>query len=336
MPYAQNHYPFENQELFEQNFPADFIAEGLDQTRGWFYTLTVLAAALFDKPAFNNVIVNGILLAEDGAKMSKRLRNYPDPLNVIEQYGADAVRLYMMHSPAVKADDLRFKESGVELVLRQILIPLWNAYSFFITYARLYKWKPAATFSQTDSRDRPLGTLSAAQADPRGGARDGRVRFEPRGRAVHRHDRNLTNWYIRRSRRRFWEDDNITDRNHAFETLYQVLLQLTQIIAPFVPFISDAIYRNLRTPDMPESVHLCDYPKYHHDIRDVHLEQAMDAVMQTVSLGHSLRKENKIKVRQPLSQAHIATDDPNLADLLKEQQGLIADELNVKQVNFSA
>ena len=128
--------------FLKQNFPADFIGEGLDQTRGWFYTLTVLPTALFNKPAFKNVIVNGIVLAADGTKMSKRLRNYPDPARCLHKYGADAVRLYMMHSPAVKADDLCFLEAGVELVLRQILIPFWNAYSFFITYARIYDWKP--------------------------------------------------------------------------------------------------------------------------------------------------------------------------------------------------
>ena len=151
MPYAQNHYPFENQKLFENNFPADFIGEGIDQTRGWFYTLHVLSNALFDKPAFKNVIVNGILLAEDGAKMSKRLRNYPDPVQVIHKYGADAVRLYMLDSPAVRGDDLWFAEKGVELILRQVILPFWNAYSFFVTYARIYNWEPKKTFSKPDA-----------------------------------------------------------------------------------------------------------------------------------------------------------------------------------------
>ena len=151
MPYAQNHYPFEGRELFSKGFPADFIGEGLDQTRGWFYTLHILATALFNKPAFKNVVVNGIILAADGNKMSKRLKNYPDPSIVVHKYGADAVRLYMMHSPAVRADDLRFQEAGVELVLRQILIPFWNAYSFFITYARIYNWKPRDHFAKPDA-----------------------------------------------------------------------------------------------------------------------------------------------------------------------------------------
>jgi isoleucyl-tRNA synthetase len=151
MPYAQNHYPFENQKLFEEIFPADFIAEGIDQTRAWFYTLIILSVALFDKPAFKNVIANGIVLAADGAKMSKRLRNYPDPMVVVQKYGADAIRLYMMHSGAVRAEDLRFVESGVELVLRQILIPLWHSYSFFITYARIYNWEPKETYEKPDA-----------------------------------------------------------------------------------------------------------------------------------------------------------------------------------------
>jgi isoleucyl-tRNA synthetase len=142
MPYAQNHYPFENKEVFERNFPAAFIAEGIDQTRGWFYTLTVLASALFDKPAFRNVIVNGLVLADDGKKMSKRLKNYPEPEAVIDQYGADALRLYLKNTGVVRGENMRFVEDGVKDVLRSILLPLWNAYSFFVTYANVDGWQP--------------------------------------------------------------------------------------------------------------------------------------------------------------------------------------------------
>lgn len=334
MPYAQNHYPFEQQELFEQNFPADFIAEGVDQTRGWFYTLTVLSAALFNKPAFKNVIVNGILLAADGSKMSKRLKNYPDPVEVIHKYGADAVRLYMMHSPAVRADDLCFSEAGVELVLRQILIPWWNAYSFFITYARIYNWKPLKAKAKPDAViDRwMLSLLNKLIHQVEEGMDDFDLSraVEPFVGFVDQ----LTNWYIRRCRRRFWEEDATRDRDQAFATLYQVLLNLTQIAAPFVPFISDAIYQNLRTADMPESVHLCDYPAYHVDSRDKELEDAMEAVQMAVSLGHALRKENKLKVRQPLAVAHLASSDPRILHFLQDQQHLIAEELNVKKVEF--
>ena len=143
MPYAQLHYPFENKEKFENNFPAEFIAEGLDQTRGWFYTLHVLSNALFEKPAFKNCIVNGIVLAEDGQKMSKKLSNYPDPNLILENYGADALRFYLMNSPVVKADDMRFSEKGVSDVVRNLILPIWNSYSFFVTYANIDKWEPA-------------------------------------------------------------------------------------------------------------------------------------------------------------------------------------------------
>lgn len=336
MPYAQNHYPFENSDLFKHTFPADFIAEGLDQTRGWFYTLTVLSAALFDKPAFKNVIVNGIVLAADGAKMSKRLRNYPDPLTVIHKFGADAIRLYMMHSPAVRADDLCFTEHGVELVLRQILIPWWNAYSFFITYARIYQWKPTeALLAKKPAAviDRWMLSLLNKlihQVELGMDAYDLSLAVEPFVNFIDQ----LTNWYIRRSRRRFWDDKASQDRDEAFATLYQVLLELTKIAAPFVPFLSETIYRNMRTPEMPESVHLCDYPKYHQERRDEALEDAMEAVQTTTSLGHSLRKEHKLKVRQPLQTAHIASGDPRILHFLKDQQHLIADELNVKNVTF--
>lgn len=335
MPYAQNHYPFESRDLFANGFPADFIGEGLDQTRGWFYTLHILSTALFQKPAFKNVVVNGILLAADGAKMSKRLRNYPDPSIVVQKYGADAVRLYMMHSPAVTAEDLRFQEAGVELVLRQILIPLWNAYSFFVTYARIYQWKPSdKPYEKPDSAiDRWILSLCQHLVKRVEEGMDGYDLSQAVEPFVGFVDQ-LTNWYIRRCRRRFWEEEDTTDRQQAFATLYQILLNLTKIAAPFIPFLSEAIYQNLRTPAMPESVHLCLYPAYHAEWRDENLEAEMEAVQSTVSLGHALRKEHKLKVRQPLPAAHIASNDERILHFLKDQQHLIAEELNVKNVNF--
>lgn len=334
MPYAQNHYPFEKKEFTEKNFPADFIAEGLDQTRGWFYTLTVLGAALFDQPAFKNVIVNGILLAEDGAKMSKRLRNYPDPEEVLNKYGADAVRLYLLHSPAVRADDLRFSERGVELVLRKILIPWWNAYVFFITYARIYDFKPDRIVEQPEATiDRwMLSKLHQLISDVEKGMDiyDLSLAVEPFVGFID----EVTNWYIRRSRRRFWSEEESTDRYQAFYTLYTVLFELSKVAASFVPFISDVMYRNLSPEGMPPSVHLCDFPAYNPKIRDESLEEEMALVQTTVSLGHSLRKEHKLKVRQPLPVVHIASSDPKVLDFLRHQQHLIADELNVKAVSF--
>ena len=334
MPYAQNHYPFENKQPFENSFPADFIAEGLDQTRGWFYTLTVLAAALFDKPAFKNVIVNGIILAEDGNKMSKRLKNYPDPEKVMNQFGADAVRLYMLNSSAVKGDDLRFSEKGVEHVVRQILIPFWNSFVFLSTYAKIYHWHPTKHRS-TFLIDRWIVSLTQKLITDVESAMDtydlARA-VEPFVGFVDQ----LTNWYIRRCRARFWASEDSEDRQGAFATLYTVLLQLSKIAAPFIPFLTEAIYQELKTKEMPESVHLCAFPVPDMALRDQDLEREMAAAQAAVSLGHALRKEYKLKVRQPLRKALLISSNEELLAALRNQQGLIAEELNVKSIEFHA
>jgi isoleucyl-tRNA synthetase len=334
MPYAQNHFPFENREATLSGFPADFIAEGLDQTRGWFYTLTVLAAALFQKPAFKNVIVNGIILAEDGNKMSKRLKNYPEPDLVINKYGADAVRLYLLHSPAVYAEDLRFSERGVELVLRQVLIPFWNSYIFLSTYTDICDWKPK-TIAKAPKQDIDRWILSLLQK-----------LIEETTRAMNSYHLSdavgpitefidqLTNWYIRRNRSRFWSDIASQDREEAFLTLYTVLVELSKITAPFIPFLSEAIYQKLRTIEDKTSVHLCDYPTVDSSYRDLELELEMAAVQSVVSSGHALRKEHKIKVRQPLAKAHVVSSNSAILSSLKRQEHLIAEELNVKQVIY--
>lgn len=335
MPYGQHHYPFENSETFERAFPADFIAEGLDQTRGWFYTLTVLSAALFEKPAFKNVVVNGLILAENGAKMSKRLKNYPDPAEVIGANGADAVRLYMLDSPAAKADDLCFTKKGVELELRQVLIPLWNAYTFFITYARIYNWRPEGKLDKPKAEiDRWILTSVeglVSQVEEGLDAYDLPRAVKPFVGFID----DLTNWYIRRSRRRFWAEEDTLDRREAFSTLYEVLLTLVKVAAPFIPFISETIYRNLRSESMVESVHLCDFPISRKDLRDEELEEAMIRVKAAVRLGHALRKEHKLKVRQPLAKAYVISPKEKALGYLKQHEHLIADELNVKEVVFS-
>ncbi len=337
MPYAQEHYPFENKDAVDRCFPADFIAEGLDQTRGWFYTLTVLAAALFDKPAFKNVIVNGIILAEDGQKMSKRLKNYPEPSFVINQYGADAVRLYLLSSPAVNADDLRFSERGVELVLRQVLIPFWNAFIFLSTYTKIYDWQPESESFRAPKAEIDRWILSLLQK---------LVKDVDQGMDNYQLNRavepfigfidQLTNWYIRRCRSRFWTEEATQDRREAFETLYTVLLTLTKISASFVPFISDAIYLQLKHKNAPESVHLCNFPSYEEIQRDETLEKEMGYAQEVVSLGHGLRKEHKIKVRQPLSKAYIISANAEILESLRAKEHLIADELNVKHIEFKS
>lgn len=336
MPYAQHHYPFEHQKETMERFPADFIAEGLDQTRGWFYTLIVLSSALFDKPAFTHAIVNGIVLAEDGQKMSKRLKNYPDPMDVIEKYGADAIRLYLLHSPVVQADDLKFSERGVETTLRQFLLPLWNSYFFLATYADIYKWHPGK--ESTKKKQAPIDRwiLSLTQK-----------LIEDVEQALDKYDlikavdpllafiEQLTNWYIRRSRERFWSDIASEDRKEAFETLYETLMTLIKVAAPFIPFLTESIYQQMKTAHDPQSVHLCDFPINHTELRDLDLEYQMDLVQKAASMGHSLRKEHKLKVRQPLSKAYIITKNAQALIALESQKGLIADELNVKEVLFS-
>lgn len=335
MPYAQQHYPFENADQFENRFPADFIAEGLDQTRGWFYTLMVLGTILFDKPAFRNVVVNGLVLAEDGQKMSKRLKNYPDPMEVINKYGADAVRLYMIYSPVVRAENLAFAEDGVKQIMRDLLIPMWNAYSFFVTYANTDGWTPERTIpgESPNLLDRwILSSMEKLSADVTTAmdAYDLQSAVRP---FVHFIE-DLTNWYIRRSRRRFWKSEDDDDKNQAYQTLYTVLITLSKVGAPFVPFITESIYRNLRTEDMPESVHLCDFPQFAGEHRDADLDRQMAVVQDVVRLGRSLRSDYDLKVRMPLKGIHVATRDMSLKRNIDELKHLVMEELNVKDVWF--
>ncbi len=336
MPYAQVHYPFENKERFESHFPADFIAEGLDQTRGWFYTLLILSTALFDRPAFKNVVVNGLVLAEDGRKMSKRLKNYPDPNEVINRYGADALRLFMLSSPVVRAEDLCFSEEGVKHALRHLLIPWWNAYSFFVTYANIDGWTPEQGVGLPSenlidrwilsSLERLTGEVVAAMDS---------YDLQSAVRPFVRFIEDLTNWYIRRSRRRFWKSSNDADKAQAYATLYEVLLRLNKIAAPFVPFVSDAIYRNLRTADQPPSVHLCDFPLGAAAARDLDLEAQMAIIMEVVSMGRQLRTDRDLKVRQPLRGIHVVSRNSRHLERVGELKELVREELNLKEIWFN-
>ena len=329
MPYAQQHYMGDGDAA--NFFPADFIAEGLDQTRGWFYTLMVLGTCLFDKSPYKNVIVNGLVLAEDGKKMSKRLRNYPDPTKMLDTYGADAVRLYMIYSPVVRAENLKFSENGVKQLMRDLLIPWWNAYSFFVTYANVDKFDDAeVVYPESDnvldkwivsSMETLIADVTAAMD-----AYDLQRSIRPFVRFIE----DLTNWYIRRSRRRFWKSTNDGDKLCAYRTLRYVLVQLAKVAAPFTPFIAEEIYRNLKGAGDPDSVHLCDFPKANAAARDLALERRMAAVQTVVELGRRLRADNDLKVRQPLSALRLAGAD--VAGL----EDLIEDELNVKAVQFVA
>jgi len=337
MPYAQQHYPFENKERFEKNFPADFIAEGLDQTRGWFYTLMVLGTCLFDKSPYRNVVVNGLILAEDGQKMSKRKKNYPDPLEVVDRCGADALRLFMLGSQVVRAEDLKFSEAGVREVLRNVMIPMWNALSFFTTYANVDGYTPAP--GEVKPPVNPSNVLdrwilsSAAQMVEEIRAEMDVYNLQKAATRFTRFIDDLTNWYIRRSRRRFWKSTSDSDKQEAYATLHYVLLLFSKTAAPFIPFTTEMIYRTLRTEEMPQSVHLCDYPEPA-DCRDEYLEEQMALTMNAVSQGRFLRTANNLKVRQPLARAILALPDAKEKEMLEKTARIIADELNVKAVDF--
>ena len=337
MPYAQAHYPFEDKERFEATFPADFIAESLDQTRGWFYTLVVLASALFEDTAFRNVVVTGLVLAEDGKKMSKRLRNYPEVGEIFNQYGADALRIYLMNSALVKAEELNFSGGGVKEVLRSFHLPLWNSYSFFVTYANVDTWNPAKDQVDPSAVKNPLDRwiLSAlervvAEVNTQMDKYDMQRSITPFLEFIDQ----LTNWYIRRSRRRFWKSEMDEEKKGAYTTLYRVLIRLSQVIAPFAPFIAERLFQGLKTDEMAISVHLCDYPEADTGLRDTALEQEMDLAMRTVSMGRALRNQHKIRVRQPLGEIHLVTTDPAERDVLRRLEDIVREELNVKTVLF--
>lgn len=339
MPYAQQHYPFENKEYFENHFPANFISEGLDQTRGWFYTLTVLAAALFDRPAFEACIVNGLVLATDGKKMSKSLRNYTDPNKVVNEYGADALRLFLMHSAVVKADDLKYSDEGVRDVLKGILIPLWNSYSFYVTYANIDKVDRPAAGSRpmltagSNSLDRWVLSITEKMVKDVTDALDAYDLSRAIDPIVSFIDQ-LNNWYIRRSRRRFWKSENDGDKVQAYDTLYRALKKFALVAAPVVPFVSESIWQNLRSTGDAESVHLADYPVYDESLRDAALEFKMETVQKAVSMGRSLRYQFNLKTRQPLKAVELVTRNPDEKTVLLEMEESIREELNVKEVIF--
>ena len=338
MPYAQLHYPFENQDVFEAGFPAEFIAEGLDQTRGWFYTLTVLAAALYDKPAFKNVIVNGMVLAEDGKKMSKRLRNYTPPDDLMKSFGADALRLYLINSGLVKAEEQRFTDSGVRDMTRRALLPTYNAFSFLKTYAEIDQWSPDKGRKRGDNvLDRwilsRLQTLKANVAREMEAYRLYNVVPE-----LFAFIEDLTNWYIRLNRTRFWGSGMDDDKLAAYSTLYDTLSELATVIAPFTPFLSEHLYRELASfggaRPAPISVHLCDYPVSDDALVDDALEDAVDRARQVILLGRQKREEAKISLRTPLACLTIVHRDATTLEQIKALEDTIKGELNVQQVRY--
>ncbi len=340
MPYAQTHYPFENKENFEKSFPADFIAEGVDQTRAWFYYLHAIATAIKDSKAYKNVIVNGIVLAEDGKKMSKRLQNYPDPTEVMEKYGADALRYYLMGSPVVAADNLNFSEKDLAENVRGMFRMLWNTYSFFVLYANIDKFEPklgSKAFSRLSLENLLDKWIVSELHQLIKNANQHMESYElnKAARLFPAFIDNLSNWYVRRSRKRFWKSENDSDKKQAYVALHYVLTQLAKLMAPFTPFVAEEIYKNLmeggrlrQGSGEPLSVHLADFPQADEKLIDAELNKQMQLVRRFVKLGLAARAKAGIKVRQPLAEMHINEVIPDeLAELVK-------DEVNVKKIQF--
>ena len=318
MPFARFHYPFENKEMFESKYPAQFIGEGIDQTRGWFYTLHVLGISLFNQKAFKNVVVNGMALAPDGTKMSKSKRNYPEVNTVIDSMGADALRLYFTNSPIVNGEEVIFSDKFVKEIVSTVLLPYWNSVKYFLNYKDQYDWKYEDGYKPENIMDRWIvSKLNKTIADVTKYMDE--YKLQSASKYIFELIDVLSKWYIRRSRDRFVNGDK-----QALDTLYYVLVEISKILAPFAPFISESVYLTL-VESGKESVHLEKYPEFNKDLYDEKLLRDMELVRTICSIGLSIRDENRLKVRQPLSLAYVP-------ELNKEMLDIVKGELNVKEV----
>ncbi len=330
MPFASIHYPFENKEWFETHFPADFIVEYVAQTRGWFYTLMVLGTMLFDSPPFTNAICHGVVLDENRQKLSKRLRNYPDPLEFFDEYGADTMRWFLVSSPVLTGGDIVIPREAraIAQVQREAISPLLNAYSFFALYANLESLEPAAISDAGDAMDRYILVKLGVLAKDAHSALS-RYDIPEACRAAATFMDILTNWYIRRSRNRFWEEDYSKSKHDAFNVLYTVLVRCCEILSPLLPILAEKLYRGLTGA---RSVHLADWPDARSFPDDGALAHEMDLVRGACSAGLGVRDRFRLRVRLPLKRAVVAHPD---APALKKYAATVRDELNVRQVEFS-
>ena len=336
MPFAQYHYPFENKELFESHFPADFISEAIDQTRGWFYTLLAISTLLFDKAPFKNCIVLGHVNDKNGIKMSKHKGNVVDPWSILDKQGADAVRWYFYTGSAPWLPS-RFYEEAVSEAQRKFMGTLWNTYAFFVLYAEIDKYNPA-DYNLKDCKltlmDKwVLSKLNTLVKTVDNGLNNYNI-FDS-ARALQSFTDDLSNWYVRRGRERYWGHDMDDDKIAAYTTLYTVLVTMAKLSAPFTPFMAESIYQNLVPnfyKDAPVSVHLCAFPKVDESAIDVELENGMQNVLDIVVLGRACRNTSNIKNRQPLSKIFVCSErKTTLTEGLLE---IAKDELNVKEVEY--
>lgn len=341
MPYAQQHYPFENTKEFEENFPADFIAEGIDQTRGWFYTLTVLSVALYGKAPYKNLIANGLVLAADGQKMSKRKKNYPDPLEVVTKYGADALRLYLISSPVVRAENLRFKEEGVRDVIKDVFLPWYNAFRFLFQNIEIFiednqkgfaydvknlksdnimdKWIVSFTQSLLAYVQREMKLYHLYTVVPR----------------LTKFIDYLTNWYVRMNRKRLKGESGEADCFIALTTLFNVLDNIVRMMAPFAPFISENMYQYMKllTRTSQESVHYTMLPSPDTSLIDLNIERAVSRMQSVIELGRVVRDRKTIPNKYPLPEIIVIHQDPQYIEDIMSLENYVLTELNVKSIS---
>jgi isoleucyl-tRNA synthetase len=334
MPYAQWHYPFENVDEFKTHYPADYICEAVDQTRGWFYSLHAISTLLNDEVAFKNVICLGLILDGDGQKMSKSRGNVVNPWEVINQNGADAMRWYL-YTASPPGQERRFSADLVADVVRSFTLTLWNTYSFFVTYANLDGWTPdsAVTPEYSDLDQWLRSRLHTLVRD----VTQAMETYDVLGatRPVETFVDQLSNWYLRRSRRRFWKSESDADKQAAYATLYEALVTLSKLLAPSMPFMAEELYQNLvrgMNPDAVESVHLDTWPKFDATVINENLNREMDLVMRLASVGHAARNKANRKVRQPLAEAAFAVRNAEERQVVAAYADILADELNVKTV----
>ena len=335
MPFAQHHYPFENQELFEQQFPADFISEAVDQTRGWFYSLLAISTLIFNKAPYKNVIVLGHVQDENGQKMSKSKGNAVDPFEALEKYGADAIRWYFYINSAPWLPN-RFHGKAVTEGQRKFMGTLWNTYAFFVLYANIDEFdatKYTLEYDKLSVMDKwllsKMNTMVKSVDDNLGN-----YRIPEAARALQEFVDDMSNWYVRRSRERFWAKGMEQDKINAYMTLYTALVTVSKAAAPMIPFMTEEIYQNLVRSidkDAPESIHLCLFPEVNEDQIDPELEQNMDNVLKLVVMGRACRNASNIKNRQPIGQMFVKAG----FTLPEFYQEIVADELNVKNVKFT-
>ncbi len=340
MPYAQYHYPFGDKELFEKNFPADFICEGVDQTRGWFYSLLAISTMLFDVPAFKNIVVNELILDKEGQKMSKSRGNAVYPEEVISKFGADPLRWYFITVSAPWVPK-RFDMDAIAEIYRKFFDTLFNTYGFFALYANIDGFDlstKSIPFSERPEIDRWVLSLLYSVVEQ---VSERMENYDMTRAARLISDfiiNDVSNWYVRRNRRRFWKGEMNADKFSAYQTLYEVLLTTAKLIAPFIPFVAEELYLNLKTDDMPESVHLTDYPDLTDEMkarRDVALEERMRVAQQVVSLARAIRNEVKIKVRQPLQRLIVASPSKSTREATLQMAQIIKEEINVKEIEIS-